>query len=336
MHEEGRVVGLGLGLVDCKAVNPNIVLPQNKADLIRYLDQQGHHFSTERGGSTANVLYAYSVFLDTRTKLFYSLGQDRRGEFFRRSTAQRLGEPQIQKGKNTGVCVFVFDENRHIVDFLSSYEAAEEVVVGKDEIKDNKNNLFVTDIFTLKCPSLAQQSGIIFDSLEEDHGIFALSLSGASQRSVKRDVLLGILSSFKRTPEIVFANKDELLYLRNGGALEDAVRKEFGDARLMVVTNGENGSYVRFEGKVFEIPPFNIPSSTVLDETGAGDAYMGIMLGALFNASFGEWDINHVLKAASTASFAASLVTQGINSRLTKDQINQAKKFYLSFRVPDL
>ena len=154
-----------------------------------------------------------------------------------------------------------------------------------------------------------------------------MRLSGAGHGFMERSELLSLLTSFRKSPQILFANEDELAQLTGDSNLESAIGQTFPDSRLLVVTLGEKGSAVRFEGVVYTVPVF-AANNRVLDTTGAGDAYMGVMLAALFSEPYSRWTERHVKNCAETGSYAAFLVIQNLNSRLNQPDIEVARSFH--------
>lgn len=94
--------------------------------------------------------------------------------------------------------------------------------------------------------------------------------------------------------------------------------KRFRNARLVVVTQGQQGSIVRFEDRLIKIPAVSVKSP--VDELGAGDTYMGTMLGQLFNQPYKLWNSNLIKHTARVATFAASLVVSSSTVRLGLEQ----------------
>lgn len=99
-----------------------------------------------------------------------------------------------------------------------------------------------------------------------------------------------------------------------------------------MTTLADRGSGVRFEDSQTFIPAFTVPSSLVKDEEGAGDSYIGTMLGLLQAKPYEQWTQSDVLKAAKSASFAASLMVQSYEVRLGKEQARLVRQYHAMLR----
>lgn len=170
----------------------------------------------------------------------------------------------------------------------------------------------------------------ILRTLQNDGGVFALRLSGAHSTFIGREDLLTFFTSLKNVPDVIFANRDELLYTTGGTEVEEALQSAFPNSRLLVVTLGENGSLARFEDTVTFIPPTSVPKEKIIDVIGAGDNYMGVMLGSLFSLPYSHWTQEHVTACAQVGAYAASLVIQSRRSRLSELEVVQTRMFFNS------
>lgn len=326
MRENGRVIGLGVALVDHKIRNTTVSLPNKREELLQFVDKFGN-LVIQAGGPIPNTLTAFlHISKNTSTRLFCCVGSDERGNLFRRSTDQRLGIPQSHIVKPTGIWVGIMNKHGEQIQALSYYGASEEVQIAKNELKGENNKLFITDISSCKLPNLFNQAEIALNQVIKDGGIFSLSLGGARPSSLNREYLLKILSSFKRPPDIVFGNKNELLFAEGTEDLNEAMNKAFPNSELLVITNGGQGSLVRFRGVIDQIPPFQI--DRMIDETGAGDSYMGTTLALLTTISYKQWDHKNIRNIAQAASFASSLVIRNESSRLTQHQGDQTLRMF--------
>lgn len=324
-QEAIRSIGLGFALVDEKVICGDF-LPQSMAEVDGFMERNKPKFSGA-GGSIANTMSNFATFADGgQTRLFCSVGEDRRGLLFSGQTSTILGQPQIDRVKPTGVCVFNLSQKGSDPEEVTYYGAAESVSVPRGDVYEFRNNLFVTNINACKRPAVSGQVESILRRLDLDGGVFALRLSGATY--VENTELLSLVESFRHDPQVVFSNNEELEQIAGKSKLKEAMRVAFPNTRLLVVTLGGGGSMIRFEGEFIFIPPGNVSSDLVVDTTGAGDSYMGIMLGALFTKPYSEWVLEHVVDCARTGTYAASLVIQGLDSRLSEPQVRLAKSYY--------
>jgi sugar/nucleoside kinase (ribokinase family) len=91
------------------------------------------------------------------------------------------------------------------------------------------------------------------------------------------------------------------------------------------MTMGDSGSRINFQNSMLEVPAQPLQDCLV-DEFGAGDCFMGILMAAITRIPIESLTEKHVLDAAFIASTAASLVLTNKENRLTFSQISQVKK----------
>ncbi len=103
----------------------------------------------------------------------------------------------------------------------------------------------------------------------------ALSLSDAfcvdRHRAAFRDLVAGHV-------DILFANEAEVCSLYEENEFEDAAKRAGADVSLAALTRSEDGSVVLHEGRRIVVPA---AAATVVDTTGAGDAYAAGFLAGL-------------------------------------------------------
>jgi hypothetical protein len=171
MNEQGRIIGLGVPLVDYKIRKKSNVFPTKKDDLITLAETQ-KDVVKKVGGLMPNALISFIHMSDhPNVKLLSRIGNDERGMFLSKNIDQRLGSPQIDKIKPTGICVTTLDTDGRFIKNLSfSYPyAGEEVSVNPLEIQEYKNKLFITDIYSSKLPNMFQQAEIVLDQVIKDN-----------------------------------------------------------------------------------------------------------------------------------------------------------------------
>ncbi len=310
MFKEGRMIGLGLAYVDGKIYSSELHLPREAHNLPEFLDTYPEA-SLYPGGSIPNILTSLVMLSgNPNIKLLSCVGDDPRGKFYSQTLDRHLGQPQVSPKNPTGLWVGVYHSG--IVEHMEFFGASIDIVVSKRELQASRNNVLITDIDTCTIPQTRDQ---IIQTLEvvEDDGIFILSLGGAN----KRDHINQSLSSLARPPEIVFGTASELSHITDQSNYEDSIHTVFPTSRLVVITQGEKGAMIRFGGQVFSVPARYLPREIIVDETGAGDCYMGTMLALLSGIRYRDWNTNDVIDAARIASYASSLIIQTAQSRLT-------------------
>ncbi len=86
------------------------------------------------------------------------------------------------------------------------------------------------------------------------------------------------LSLIRSHVDVLFTNEDEARSLCQVSTVEEAIAKLRNECEILAVTRGENGSFVARGDDFHAIPAV---STTVVDTTGAGDAYAAGFLHAL-------------------------------------------------------
>ncbi len=139
---------------------------------------------------------------------------------------------------------------------------------------------------------------------------------GTHQLKMRKE---GLLPLFKRT-EVLFVNKEEaeLICEKKGGMKIEFLLQElysFG-IKIVVITDGEKGSYI-FDGKkMFSLPIF---PARVIERTGCGDSYATAFICALQNN-------NSISEAMKWGTFNAASVLGEIGPEkglLTKKQMER-------------
>lgn len=315
--EHSRFIGVGVSLVDYVFIGQDHGFPADRGEVLPYITTNRADV-IRAGGPMPNTFTAISYMLkNRRLKLFHCVGPDSRGHLFQKETIPEIGLPQIHPIEPTGVWAGFISDSGKLRFGLSYYGAALKVRVTREDLAQEPNGVFVTDISSCKSDDINSQMDIILEQLDKDGGIFALSLGGARSSSLSTDKLTSVINSLKYEPQIVFSNVEELRYTTRIEEVDSAIWSLFPNARLAVVTDGENGSMIRFEDQILRIPA--LLTGNIKDETGAGDAYMGVMLGGLFNYPYKEWGANLIKRNGEAAAFAASRLVTTSSVRLGRE-----------------
>lgn len=309
---EGRIIGLGLAYVDGKIHSSELHLPSERDKLPEFLDAhpEAHLY---QGGSIPNILTSFvKLSGNPNIKLLSCVGNDPRGRFYSELLDQRLGKTQISTTNPTGLWVGIYGHGiREHMDFPG---ASTDVSVSQHELQSTSNGAFITDIDACTIPQTRDQIIQVLRILE-DEAILILSLAGANkQENIDRTLAL-----ITRPPTIVFGTSSELSNINPHPNLDEAIYAAFPTSKLVVITNGEKGATIRFKDSIFSAPASYLPKEAIIDETGAGDTYMGTMLALLSKTKYTDWDEREVRNAARAASYASTLIIQSEQSGLTSD-----------------
>ncbi len=323
--DNGRFIGIGVALVDHIFNKTEHISPFTSEETLSFIE--AHKPDILRPGAPMpNTFTAIShLSINRRLRLFHCVGSDDKGIFFRRETDPKIGLAQIHTTEPTGTWVGFYNEKSGLRFSMASYAAALKVRVSPDDLDEEPNGIFITDISSCENEAIHNQTDTILKRLDHDGGIFVLSLGGPRTPSLDHTKLDSIIDSFRYSPQIVFSNADEFRYFTREKDIESSLFDCFPNARLVVVTLGQQGSIIRFEDRLIRIPAILVNNS--IDELGAGDTYMGTMLGQLFNQPYESWNFNLVKHAARVATFAASEVVQSMQSRLTTEMAQLTQEY---------
>lgn len=316
--ENGRFIGVGVALVDHIFTETEHFSPFTSEEAIFFIETHKPDF-IRPGTPMPNTFTAISrLSVNRGLRLFHCVGSDDRGNFFQRETDPRIGLAQVHPTEPTGVWVGFYNEKDTLRFSMASYGAGLKVKVSLDDLNEESNSIFITDVSSCENEAIHNQTDAILKRLNHDEGVFALSLGGPRTPSLDHAKLDSIINSFRYNPQIVFSNADEFRYFARTENIEASLSDCFTNARLVVVTLGKQGSMIRFENRLIRIPAIIVKNP--IDELGAGDAYMGAMLGQLFNQPYESWNYNLVKHAAHVATFAASQIVSNSAVRLGLEQ----------------
>lgn len=132
----------------------------------------------------------------------------------------------------------------------------------------------------------------------------ALSLSDSFCVERHRDAFHDVV---RNGVDIVVADEDEVNALLETDSFEDTTRKLADYDNLFAMTRSEKGSVIMHKGETVIQPA--IPVETIVDSTGAGDAYTA---GFLYGLTAGE----SLQECAKLGTFCATKVIQQVGGRI--------------------
>lgn len=278
-----------------------------RAEFLRAFEGRDLHQSS--GGSAANTMIAFAQFGGTGAYCSL-LGSDERGSFYA-NEFKALGvhlEADRIHGEQTGTCLVMItpDAERTLNTTLA---------VNAEFSKQNINE------------ELIKRSEWIYlegYKLTDDNGAEAMDMAAFYAR--KHDTHIAVtcsdgfivdvfgdrLRSVLRHASLIFANEREATALAQVEDPREAFRALSLDHANVVVTMGDKGSTIKWNGHVAEIPSYDI---VPVDATGAGDMYAGAFL-------YGVLHRHHLEHAGRLASYAAAQVVSQFGARLKASHID--------------
>ena len=256
------------------------------------------------GGSVANSVIACSQ-LGGKGAFIGCVGDDRYGlhytEEFTELNIDFTNPPLVNETTGTCVSVITPDAERTMRTCLgvSSHLAARHVPAAKIAAAEW---LFVEG-YVFANPSTGQHA--IREALKAAKASgtkVALTCSDAFIPQVFGDVFRDALTQ----SDLLFCNATEAMAVAGGATAEEAFAKLKALLPNVVVTDGPNGAFVRYDGAECHVPAF---ACKPVDVTGAGDMFAGSFL----------YGITHGVpadRAARAANFLAMKVITQIGARL--------------------
>lgn len=330
MKDNGRIMGIGESKVDFKVRQSLLPVGVGLQSYIEVTKNSIEQSSACPGGVTPNILSAFvQNHSNIPVRLLASVGEDARGSFYQAKTEVSLGKLQVSPNRETGFVALLLDDNGVITQRYVLEGAELQVKVPEEELELN-NQLIISDLIALRTSDVFLEMEKALVCINKKGGRFALNLGGAHRRFGSDINIQNKVRTLRKEPDFVFGNQSEfeLVSGQNVDESRSIIPSIFTNSSLVVMTRAEKGALIRFKGETFGVDAVSIPKRSMVDETGAGDCYEGTMLAYLYTKPYEEWDKAHVVLSANTAAFAAALIVQSENTRLTSEDARMVKKSY--------
>lgn len=228
------------------------------------------------GGSAANTC-AVAAALGAKVAYFGCVADDQLGQVFRHditASGVHFPTPALAGGAPTARCLIAVtpDAQRTMNTFLGACVAFGEAQIDADIVAASRVTYLEGYLFD---PPAAQAAFRRAAAVAHEAGrSVALSLSDPFCVGRHRDAFRELV---RTGVDILFANEAEIGSLYGVEHAEDAVALVRAETKLAVLTMSERGSLVVSGEEVVRIPA---APTTVVDTTGAGDAYAAGFLAA--------------------------------------------------------
>jgi len=217
---------------------------------------------TLRGGSAANVAVAVAA-AGGQSRFVGQVGRDAAGDGLIADLAAQGVDARVAQRGETGCVVVLVDESGER-SFLSDRGASQYLTATPEGILDGVDVLHVP-MYSLAAGSLADTTQQLLGEAVERGIAVSLSTSSVSVlREYGRAQFMALVQNLR--PELIFANAAEARFLLEA-------HPWFTHAGATVVTAGSGRARLtRPDGTDHRVAP---EKTTVLDSTGAGDAFTG-------------------------------------------------------------
>ncbi len=273
------------------------------------------------GGSAANTC-AIAARLGARVAYLGKVADDKLGRAFRRditASGVHFPTPDLVGGAPTARCLILVtpDAQRTMNTYLGAC-----VAFGPDDV----------DAALVAASSVVYLEGYLFDPPAAQA---AFRQAAAAAHRAGRQVALSLSDPFcvdrhreafrelvRHEVDILFANEAEVCSLYEENAFADAARRAGEEVSLACLTRSEQGSIILHGGKCVRVAA---EPATVIDTTGAGDAYAaGFLAGLTAGRPLSECGrLGSAAAASVIARFGARLPAElpdrlggGVHSRL--------------------
>jgi sugar/nucleoside kinase (ribokinase family) len=311
------VYGIGNALVDYLAFVDEAFLVNNGIvkGAMTLVDRPGmeksliHHpsgFERCSGGSAANTIVGIAR-LGGKAAFTGKVADDEHGRFYA-SDMEKDGVRFITRVKDgtTGVCTSFItpDGQRSMLTFLGVSSEMEIEDIDEDAIR--RSRFLYVEGYQWSSDS-AKDASIRAMELAKKHDVqIAFSYSDPLMALLYRDSFLHVTREYA---ELLFCNMDEAIGITRQNSASEAAMELGRIVDSVCMTTGAEGAIVVDHGKLYVIPALKV--DTVVDTTGAGDAYAaGVLRGLTLGRDLAE--------ASVIGSTAASAVIGQVGARLGK------------------
>lgn len=289
------IVGIGVCTVDHIVTVPR--MPHRNENM------RALNYSRQPGGLASCALVA-AARLGARTKIISRVGEDENADYIRRDLQNEGVDAsllRVEAGSESHVSVILVDEasgDRSIITRPPTGAAISPAEIKREDIIEAKV-LFVDAIseLTLRAAEWARAAGM------------AVVLDPAGPYAEIKPLL-----ELVDVPIVPEAWAKALMPDAPPAAVAARLYEE--GASIAIVTLGERGSVVCWQGGIAEIPAFAVE---VVDTTGAGDAYHGAFMFALLQG----WEAPQMARFASAVGSLNCRAIGGRNALPTRAEVER-------------
>ncbi len=309
-----QLCGLGNGLVDIQVKISDEELGNIKAnrgemclvDSLRHKEILSLLGTREQykcsGGSAANTVIAYTQ-MGGRAAYKTVLGDDDFGRFYASEFTDlkiELRSPMLVE-EPTGVCLVLItpDSERTMLTSLAATAKFTKDHIDEDIIR--RSEWLYIEGYRFSVPEGAEAVDYAIEKAKKYDTKIAVTFSDVFIVNLFRDKLEKTVNN----ADLIFCNEQEAMAYTGADNSQEAFKLLGDKVPNVVVTLGEKGSMIKWDGEIHSIPVYE---ASPVDATGAGD-----MFAAGFFFGINKW--NDPVKAGHLASLAGAKIVSQLGAR---------------------
>ena len=318
MTKDIQLCAIGNGIVDLQFyINDDELAQLNvKKSEMKLIDYQeaellkeyakSHKFHQISGGSAANSIIAFSK-MGGKGAFITVLGNDDFGKFYAKEF-EELGiilKAEFIDTLPTGLC-FIFitpDSERTMLTYLGATSNISAQHINEDIISRSEWIYLEGYLFSQENSADALYKAI--EISKKNNTKISLTFSDAFITENFRENINKIIPDC----DLIFCNENEARSFTGEKTSDIAIDKLFSKVPNAIITKGNKGSIIKWNGDIYEIPSY--PASPI-DATGAGDMFAGAFL-------YGIITLSNPMLAGHLASLSAAKVVSQMGARMSAD-----------------
>lgn len=313
-----QLCGLGNGLVDIQyevSESELLALGLKKGEM-RLVESESQLLLLEKyanrkhnkcsGGAAANTIICFSQ-LGGKAAYKTVLGNDEFGHFYAQEFLD-LGielRAEMLDDYPTGTCfVFITSDGERTMHTALGATA----FFGKHNIDENiiaRSEWLYAEGYKFTAQSSTEALFYSIELAKKHNTKISLTFSDVFIIENFRDNLRKVVAS----SDLVFCNENEAYCYTGKQNIEEAIEELSKECPNIVITLGANGSIIKWDGKIYQIPPY---PATPVDTTGAGDCFAGGFMYGIITTG------NPVVSGHIASAVGARVVSQ-LGARISGD-----------------
>lgn len=291
----------------------NLIDREKRMEILDYIKSKNIRYSC--GGSCPNTMVTLKS-LGIPTILAGGIGSDEHGRMYA-DKLDGLGvvNDLVEKNEPTGTSIILVTEDRErtMCTYLGANRYFDSGDIKVEHVKDANIFYFTGYMWDTDPQKRAIKS--VLDMKKTCSFKVAFDIADPFAVGRYRQTFLDIITGYV---DVVFANSEEARNLIDNYDAYECCKSLGKLCRTAVVKNGKKGSYVSYEGKIYQIPLYG--TNNPIDTTGAGDTYAA---GFLFGLAKG-YDVE---TSAKIASFLAGEITSQLGAQFSEEKTAELIKY---------